>query len=368
MENIYHLTDQATIEEEARQWVIRLDSDIHPSQDDISALRQWSQRSPRHKAELMRISEVWDDGNLLAESPAADAKQAEGFFSGLSRRIKLPETPRWLMFPAAALVLMGFFVLLSPYLMNSGQPDHLVYTTSIGEQLTKTLADGSTIQLNTNTELQVELDNKLRKIVLVRGEAHFDVTQDSARPFEVHAGRGIVRAIGTAFSVSLEQRDVEVTVAEGVVALATIVETTTLEESASGTPKSPLKTTTAQRKPPKNQELKQLGLLEAGQTATFSGVVKEKQHLADSELQRALAWRSGILAFSNTPLTEVIAEVSRYSRLTIEIADPELEAYQIGGRFKVGEIEALFDALEVSFGVEVNRLNEHHIQLLLASK
>jgi len=214
------------------------------------------------------------------------------------------------------------------------------------------------VQLNTNTDLVIEFNEGLRKIRLLKGEAHFEVSHDPDRPFEVHAAQGIVRAVGTAFSVNVTRQDIEVTVSEGVVALAAIVEADAVAGSDQDAGLGGVEVTAEAK-----GTVKQLGTLESGQSAIFSQVIKEVQELGVSELNRELAWRKGVLAFASTPLSEVVAEVSRYSELTIEFTDPALRDFQIGGRFKVGELDGLFGALESSFGVKVNRLNENRIEL-----
>jgi transmembrane sensor len=82
-----------------------------------------------------------------------------------------------------------------------------------------------------------------------------------------------------------------------------------------------------------------------------------------AELERRQAWRQGFLVFNGEPLSEVIAEVNRYTPMRIEIADPALNTLKVGGRFRVGEFESMFDVLEKSFGVEVAHLGDQRIQL-----
>ena len=60
---------------------------------------------------------------------------------------------------------------------------------------------------------------------------------------------------------------------------------------------------------------------------------------------------------------DVIKEVSRYAPVTIELLDPELADIRIGGQFQVGQTDALFDILELGFGLKVSRLNEYHVQV-----
>ena len=67
MATVHTFADRNTIEREAREWLIRLDGDDAPSQDDIEALHEWFDRSPTHRKELLRISTFWNDANILTE-------------------------------------------------------------------------------------------------------------------------------------------------------------------------------------------------------------------------------------------------------------------------------------------------------------
>ena len=162
----------------------------------------------------------------------------------------------------------------------------------------------------------------------------------------------MVKAIGTAFSVQLNSDSVKVLVSEGRVDIAASVE--------------------------QQRQLQKIGSLGYAQKATFSNreisidaaqdktaLIQEISTLAKQELSRKLSWREGYLVFDGDPLSYVVEEINRYLPTTIEIADPAISQRRIGGRFKVGQLEALFDVLESSFGIQVSRIDDQHIQLRL---
>ena len=84
------------------------------------------------------------------------------------------------------------------------------------------------------------------------------------------------------------------------------------------------------------------------------------------ELQNRLSWSSGTLIFSGEPLEEVVKEISRYTTMTIDIADPALNQVRVAGRFPAGKTELALRALETNFGVRIKRLNRHHVVLSAA--
>src|SRR5581483_9214616 len=95
-----------------------------------------------------------------------------------------------------------------------------IYTTAAGGYERQTLADGSVVELNGNTQVQVAYSPAERRVRLVQGEAHFTVAKNKRRPFWVEAQGVSVRAVGTAFNVRLDPQRVDVLVTEGRVPVA----------------------------------------------------------------------------------------------------------------------------------------------------
>jgi transmembrane sensor len=201
----------------------------------------------------------------------------------------------------------------------------------------------------------------------VKGEAHFNVEHDANRPFEVLAGHRVVKAIGTAFSVYRSHDKIEVMVSEGKVELA-IVELA-MQEQEKASPFAPAGQTkvNTSANSPAHGKMKVIASLQAGQSVslpsnavTLSTPVKEH---AVGELARKLSWLDGKLVFAGESLEEVVAEVSRHTSVVIEVADPNLRKLRIGGQFKAGETDALFDVLESGFGVKITRLSNNRVRL-----
>lgn len=348
MDNIHPFHDRARIEAEAREWLIRLDSDTPPSDHEAEALREWLNRSPAHRRELKRISEFWDRANILTElavplSRVEDRPQTRGAWI----RSRLFNRPAM---AAAALVVM--LLAAGTVLIPGLQPDPGttgkggVYGTGIGQLRTVTLADGSRAELNTDSLIEVGYNGAVRKIRLLRGESHFKVRHVPGKAFEVYAGGNMVRAVGTAFSVQLLNDDVKVTVDEGRVELIAVKQRRIHDDDTNSRP-----------------DMEVLGTLQHGQTATIGRTVDKIANLAEDELARQLSWRQGVLSFSGEPLSEVVDKINRYTPKTIEIADPELKSLPVGGRFRVSELERVFEVLKSSFNIRVSRVGDQHILL-----
>jgi transmembrane sensor len=259
--------------------------------------------------------------------------------------------------------------------------DHLVFKTKMGENSSHVMPDGSTLWLNSSTTLNVDYSKNYRRINLIKGEAHFEVAKDATRPFEVYADNRLVRAIGTAFTVHKVNGAIEVLVSEGTVELAIVDNTLVvipddyqaiqLEpnfEEIVTSQISPSVTTDVTTEVTKHsvQVKKTLGTLTAGQRISIpidNDNISDIDELDSSEVTRFLSWKEGKLIFAGESLEEVIKEITRHTSVQIDLLDPKLKSMRIGGQFQVGETETLFYVLESGFGISVNKLNDHHVQL-----
>jgi transmembrane sensor len=245
-----------------------------------------------------------------------------------------------------------------------------MYITSIGEHSSHTLEDGSVLTLNSNSQVEVNYTLSKRVINLLRGEAHFDVTSDPNRPFEVYAGNRMVKAIGTAFSVYRLKNNIEVLVTEGKVDLA-IIESTLFVKPGS-LPKGRASVEQTLSANPIENTVTVIASLVAGQSISIpissNSVNSDSENTpvieyAQGDLVRKLSWLDGRVVFAGESLEEVVAEVSRHTPLIIEVTDPELKKLRIGGQFQAVETDALFDVLESGFGIKITRVNKGHVQL-----
>jgi transmembrane sensor len=369
MHGVVDFPSRDVIETEACAWIARLDGDRAPSRNDIADLKAWMSRSPIHQQELLRLAELWGDLNILTELAIPEApkpaRNDDTLAATLQRQLRHTWQRLGTLFKPAYMVSLTLATIVAGSLVYNHQvsPVHQIYSTALGEQRRTTLPDGSVVQLNTATRVEIDFSKNLRKVRLLKGEAHFSVAHNSKRPFEVYAGDGLVRAVGTAFSVHLKERDIEVTVTEGRVELAAL-KTTADPEAAADNPSDRAGSTANQEPEPSAVAHKTpLGMLEAGKTTVFNDAVQAVQQLDTIGMMRKLSWRDGMLIFSGESLEEVVQQVSRYTDLAIVIADPSIRDVRIGGYFQVGETDAMLEALESSFGVRVSRISDTQVEL-----
>jgi transmembrane sensor len=332
---------RTSIEYEARRWLIRMDGDEPLTDTENAALREWMNRSTLHRNELARLGKFWIKANILSE-----------LVGGVEFERREHESRRGTSLQRTTLMTAGAIVasliLVCSDLQQPGRAVARTYGTAIGQQTTVPLSDGSSIQLNSDTQVHVAYTRSSRRIRLLRGEAVFSATPDPNRAFEVYAADSIVRAIGTAFVVHLDGRKVDITVEKGIVDVSDVRN---------------IRATLDTIKPPSLAH--NLGQLRAGEVTSFdsgSGRMEVRQ-LAGPELRRRMSWREGYLAFSGEPLSEVVAQLNRYSTATLAIEDPNLAPISIGGRFRIGDLNSVLDLLKTTFGIRARQVNDTTIRL-----
>lgn len=218
-------------------------------------------------------------------------------------------------------------------------------SVAVSVPLRQTLPDGTLVELREGAEISATFSADARRVVLVRGEAHFQVVKDAARPFIVMVDSVEVRAVGTAFAVQRGASQVEVLVTHGRVAVDRIAE--------GGANASP---TAAQT----------IALLDAGdrtliEVANSSAPVVEA--LPPVQMNRRLAWRTPRLEFTRTPLAEAIPMINEHSAVKLSLADAALGHVRISGLLRADNVESLFRLLEVEHGIQAERKSATEVVL-----
>jgi transmembrane sensor len=350
---VINFPDIKLIQTQAAEWMSVLDAE-NPSAQDLRGFKLWVNADPAHAAAFKEIISFWDDMNILTQA----VLPREAIQNELEKtKASAKPTFSWLRHNpitafASALLVMGTVVIIT-FLVQAPT----VYTTQIGEQKTIQLSDSSIVQLNTNSRLEVNFTNNSRSLTLRQGEAHFAVAKNPQRPFEVTAGEGLVRAIGTAFTVHLRKIDVEVIVTEGTIE----IDRADAPNQASINQPAITNVTVVPTSIPIETGVK----IDAGNRLTY-----DRQQLNDikllvaTQIEEQLSWREGLLVFKGEPLEKVVAEVSRYTKLKIIIPERSSREIKVGGLFKVGDTESLFEALRDGFDIHVQEVSDNVVYLI----
>ena len=289
---------------EATAWYYRLQAD-DVSPEEQAAFAAWKAVGTAH-------AQAWDEVILLLgalQAPAAQLREKQ------RRQWRKPARRTWRKVAqgVAAALLLGLLLGQTPY-VDRWRAD---YATATGESRSIRLEDGSQLQLNTDTAVQVTLARGERRVRLLRGEAWFDVARDPSRPFVVNAGEGWVRVVGTHFSVASDAGQTRVKVGQGRVEV----------NAGSG-----------------------VGVfLGPGQAVEYAAGSLAALH--PFEPATAFAWRQRQLVFSQQPLAEVVAELNRYWPGQTVLLGEGLRQRKVSGVFEIDKPEAVLKALAHTLGV-----------------
>ena len=325
---------------DARSWVARREAGL-----DTQArhdLQQWLAADPSHKKAFALADEQRSDVDWALHVGAVDE-----VIEGLQQRARVRRSRRRVAVGVAAVALMGmgFFIreqaprapVSTPF---SASP--IALSTTVPRSVA--LPDGSTAELRDGAEISVEYSSEVRRILLLRGAAHFRVQSSPTRPFVVRSGWVEVTAVGTEFAVYAGAADTDVFVTEGKVSVVRF-------ETARPHLLAPVV---------RPGELPEPALfLVAGDYVSIpkdptSGLV-EKRGLPPPEMAEQLAWRLPLLHFSGAALKDIIAAMNPHNSVTFMLGDASLGQLELSGALRVDKVTVLQAMLESDFPIRAER-------------
>jgi len=298
------------IEEEAADWLARVDRGLSREEEVLFA--RWKAADIEHRIIFLQLQAAWQRADRLAAM-----RQPSPSASRLPRRLPLKAAAI-----AAVLVMCVGLGLGLAYRARDIPPQR--FETAIGARRSLNLADGTHVELNTNTVIHASITREARTVTLDRGQAYFEVVHDDRHPFVVIAGNHRITDLGTKFSVRRDGDRVDVVVTEGEVRVEHIagehVGAPVVAERNMVVIARRNETLVAQRHP--------------------------------KEIDDAMLWRSGMLSFNQEPLAAVAEDINRYNTRKIEVVGPARDI-RIGGSFRSDNIEGFTQLLRDGFGLKI---------------
>jgi len=312
----------------AAEWALRNDRGLTATEQD--EFSQWLAASPAHRAAWAEARWGWDELDRLAGLQTSVHAPADPDLLARKKR-RLTPVYRFALplLAAAAVVILGFMLYTaSP---TTTAPVEAQRQLALIEQ--RTLPDGSTVELNRGAVIAEEFSEGIRRVRLLRGEAHFQVMRDPARPFIVVAAGVAVRAVGTAFNVRLEATAVEVLVTEGRVQVDDVVRGESLLAAVPA------------GEPP---------VLVAGQSARVDlapTMVPQVAAVSAVQIEDQLAWKPRLLDFTNTAMPEIVAAFNRGNPVHLSLGDALLADMRLSATFRSDNVEGFVRLMESDFGL-----------------
>ncbi|MGY4495230.1 FecR family protein [Pseudomonas sp. TE3610] len=326
--NVVSISSRPASADIALLWVTRVAAEPgNPTLDetrlpatDQQELQRWLAQDAANADAYRDARRLW---HLTGPAAAQLAHEEDAALQALLRRAQAAR-PRRRLLPVA----MAATVVLAGVLALAWQPERWLddlqadYHTAPGQLRNLTLADGSEVQLDGDSAIDVTLDAQGRNVRLRRGAAYFHVSHNG-QPFVVHADDGEVRVLGTHFEVRRQANGSQVTVEEGKVAVKAAQDTTPV-------------------------------LLTAGQRVDYDPL--HAGALQAVNPQQAFSWRQGQLSFRRQPLADALAVVQRYYPGRIVLLGSGLGKRQVSGDFASNDPQAVLDAFQGVLGYTQQRL------------
>ena len=348
MPKVTQFSSREDIQEQACLWISRMDRGC--SKQEKADMITWVNQSNSHREILIKMASLWDDLSVLNELSALfPLEKAPKRTQHRFRRFSLAASFLLVALIGGSLTTdVNFSSLFS---FNTESTNNVkLFSTMVGEQASFSMTDGTSIQLNTNSIVEVVYSNRLRHLKLIQGEAKFDVAKDSARPFTVTAGEKSFTALGTIFNIQKNtNHDLELLVTEGKVLITKSIEVIERISDTMGSLKL--------------EDLPGV-LVKSGQKAVIDdSTLNPIEKVSLVQVQRDLAWQQGMLIFEGEPLAKALKEISRYSNIHFEIIDDKLAQLIIAGYFKADDIDGLLKSLSLNFNIYHQKNTTNSIRL-----
>jgi transmembrane sensor len=322
-------SDPSSPREQAIRWMVRLHSG-EATDADRCRLDAWLAQHPIHRREFEQLTNIWKTLDRTKPLLEMELNEAETVYQTGSDPVRRPLLLRagWLATTAGALAILLMLVTSWWWTLP---PKAVRYHTAKGEQQQVTLADGSSVTLNTASEIIAQFSDKERLVVLDHGEVWFEVRHDERRPFRVQVANGAIHDIGTEFIVTQSSEKVFVSVLEGIVEVRILA-----------ADKSPSATRPA--------------ILHHGEQVWY-GADGRMSAIGSFNQSTVGAWREGKLVFQAQPLEQVLTELGRYRSEEIRVLDPGLKNIPVSGVFNIRDVRSFVQALQDALPLQATWVN-----------
>lgn len=303
----------------AAKWYARLHSGLADDSERV-AWERWLDASPEHRSAWLEIEKALQQLDQVPAHIASPLLQQ----SSQSRRELLRK-----------LAMLATLAPL-PWLVSRSAPWQqwrADFSTATGERKPLTLPDGSSLELNTDSAVDVEFTPTQRLILLRRGEIAIATAangQSTTRPFFVQTRQGRAQALGTRFTVLTTDGRTKVSVQQSAVQVIPV--------------SAPQETR----------------VVHEGQQVTF--------HANGSEMPipapiAASSWLNGSLVIVNLPLGQMVEELSRY-RIGVISCDPAIAHLKISGAFPIDDTDRALRMISATFPVREQRLTSYYVRMV----
>lgn len=294
----------------------------------------------QHDVTTVSDEELWDimcdNYSMTAETAKMNCETQQRMLKNIHAKIKRKklyalayECLRY----ASLLVLIVSLVGGSYWWLTSSTaptPNYTYVSVLPGNKSKLTLPDGTNVTLNGNSQLRYDVEpKKHREVVLMKGEAYFDVAKDANCPFRVHVNDMQIEVLGTQFNVRLNEDAIETALFSGAVQLS-------------------------------SDSLLQDYQLRPGKKSIYRPV-SHQITICDNDGLTDARWKDGYLAFNSLPFSKVLQEIENWYGVKFQLRNQHLANDKLTGAFYKETLESVLISLSMQYGFKYRMEHEHII-------
>lgn len=294
----------------------------------------------QHDVTTVSDEELWDlmcdNYSMIAETAKMNCETQQRMLKNIHAKIKRKklyalayECLRY----ASMLVLIVSLVGGSYWWLTSSiapAPNYTYVSVLPGNKSKLTLPDGTSVTLNGNSQLRYDVEpKKHREVVLMKGEAYFDVAKDANCPFRVHVNDMQIEVLGTQFNVRLNEDAIETALFSGAVQLS-------------------------------SDSLLQDYQLRPGKKSIYRPEAHQIT-ICDNDGLTDARWKDGYLAFNSLPFSKVLQEIENWYGVKFQLRNQHLANDKLTGAFYKETLESVLISLSMQYGFKCRMEHEHII-------
>ena len=234
--------------------------------------------------------------------------------------------PAYLLRIAAAVIILTTLTFTGKYIISNHflSSKSVVATSLVEKNRVIELSDGSFITLNRDSKVSFpdKFNNRKRKVKLL-GEAFFEISRETNRPFIIETGNGKVTVLGTSFNVITDnsKNEVEVLVESGKVLVVSKDGTRSLT-------------------------------IEPGELGVINNNTSSSMVNTDINY---LAWNTEILIYEGTRLEDVFSDLQRTYNISVEVYNNDILNRQLTSKFENESAETIIRTICLSFNLRFEK-------------
>lgn len=306
------------LRETAAAWFYRL-QDMESDHPDRSRFETWLLENTAHQAAFQEVEEISRKLNSMHEVGKLSSALKHQQLNKRSSRIKTSIT----VLGFALCAILGHL----GYQHWQTQPlSQLSASANVGQTRTQQLEDGSTLTINSKSQLEITYYRDKRLVKLKHGEVIFEVVPDANRPFIVDSGSTRITVLGTRFAVNRLSNMVRVSVDHGRVQVAS-------QQNSASERNQPIIVTDQQ----------------------VAEVLQQRQPVrVNRSAEDGFSFAQGVVTFDNAGIEEITETLARYREAPILLQHADMVPQKISARVSAQNIEAFLSRLPKLMPVKVN--------------